>query len=361
MDGRVGRLRAALDEQGLSDTPILAYSAKFASAFYGPFRDAADSAPEFGDRRGYQMDPANADEAVREALLDAAEGADILMVKPALAYLDVIRRVKDATRMPVAAYNVSGEYAMIKSAAAAGLIDERAAVLEALTGIRRAGADIVITYHAKDVATVARARDRSREDGRAQAALAQARRGDTARRRRPRAAEPAARLLPARSATVRAHRRARRRCPRPEVLERTARLVEHRIIREITPIFDTRALGYQSMLVAAKVDAEHPQRAAGFINSHPGVTHNYLRNHDFNLWFTLAVEPDSPLGMQGTLDVIQAAHRRRVDPPAPDPETVQDPHGPRDGRWHGRARQARRGGGADGTRADRRDRARTSS
>ena len=152
MDGRIGALRAALDEQGLSETPLVAHSAKYASAFYGPFREAAESAPATGDRRGYQMDPANALEAVREAELDAAEGADIVMVKPALPYLDVIRRVKDATRLPVAAYNVSGEYAMLKSAAAAGLLDERAAVLEALTGIRRAGADIIITYHAKDVA-----------------------------------------------------------------------------------------------------------------------------------------------------------------------------------------------------------------
>jgi len=152
MDGRVGALRRALDERGLAETPIIAHSAKYASAFYGPFREAADSAPAQGDRRGYQMDPANAEEAVREAQLDAGEGADVLLVKPALPYLDVIRRVKESTRMPVAAYNVSGEYAMIKSASAAGLLDERAAVLEALTGIRRAGADIVITYHAKDVA-----------------------------------------------------------------------------------------------------------------------------------------------------------------------------------------------------------------
>jgi porphobilinogen synthase len=152
MDGRVGVLRAALDEHGLPETPIMAYSAKYASAFYGPFREAAESAPVRGDRRGYQMDPANAREGVREAELDAAEGADVIMVKPALPYLDVIRRVKDATNLPVAAYNVSGEYAMLKAAAAAGLLDERAAVLEALTGIRRAGADIVITYHAKDVA-----------------------------------------------------------------------------------------------------------------------------------------------------------------------------------------------------------------
>jgi porphobilinogen synthase len=152
MDGRIGAVRAALDEEGLSDTPIVAYSAKFASAFYGPFREAVDSTPAFGDRRAYQMDPANSDEAVREALLDVAEGADVVMVKPALPYLDVIRRVKDATQLPVAAYNVSGEYAMIKAASAAGMLDERSAVLEALTSIRRAGADIVITYHAKDAA-----------------------------------------------------------------------------------------------------------------------------------------------------------------------------------------------------------------
>jgi porphobilinogen synthase len=152
MDGRVGAIRAALDEEGFGDTPIMAYSAKFASAFYGPFREAADSTPAFGDRRAYQMDPGNGDEAVREALLDVEEGADMVMVKPALPYLDVVRRVKDATGLPVAAYNVSGEYAMVRSAAEAGRIDERAAVLEALTSIRRAGADVVITYHAKDAA-----------------------------------------------------------------------------------------------------------------------------------------------------------------------------------------------------------------
>jgi porphobilinogen synthase len=152
MDGRVGTIRAALDEDGLSDIPIMAYSAKFASAFYGPFRQAADSTPAFGDRRAYQMNPANGEEAVREALLDVEEGADILLVKPALPYLDVIRRVKDKTSMPLAAYNVSGEYSMLKAAAAAGYLDERTAVLEALTSIRRAGADIVITYHAKEAA-----------------------------------------------------------------------------------------------------------------------------------------------------------------------------------------------------------------
>jgi porphobilinogen synthase len=152
MDGRVGALRSQLDAEGFKDLPIVAYSAKFASAFYGPFREASDSAPAFGDRRSYQMDPANAEEAVREALLDVSEGADVVMVKPALPYLDVVRRVKEATRVPVAAYNVSGEYAMVKAAAAAGYIDERAVVLETLTAIRRAGADIVISYHAKDVA-----------------------------------------------------------------------------------------------------------------------------------------------------------------------------------------------------------------
>ncbi len=152
MDGRVGFLRQALDEDGFTDTPILSYSAKFASAFYGPFREAADSTPAFGDRRSYQMDPANGNEAVRETKLDIDEGADIVMVKPALPYLDLIRRIKQETEMPLAAYNVSGEYAMVKAAAAAGLLDERAAVLEILTSIRRAGADIVITYHAKDAA-----------------------------------------------------------------------------------------------------------------------------------------------------------------------------------------------------------------
>jgi porphobilinogen synthase len=152
MDGRVGAIRGALDDEGFADTPILAYSAKFASAFYGPFRDAAGSAPARGDRRGYQMDPANGREAVREALLDVQEGADMVMVKPALAYGDLIRAVKRATRLPVAAYNVSGEYAMVKAAAAAGYLDERAAVLEILTSLRRAGADTIISYHSKDAA-----------------------------------------------------------------------------------------------------------------------------------------------------------------------------------------------------------------
>jgi porphobilinogen synthase len=152
MDGRIGAIREALDDAGLTETPIMAYSSKFASAFYGPFRAAADSAPAFGDRRSYQMDPANGTEAVRESLLDVEEGADMLMVKPALPYLDIIRRVKDATQLPLVAYNTGGEYSLLKAAAAAGFMDERQSVLEALTGIKRAGADIIITYHAKDAA-----------------------------------------------------------------------------------------------------------------------------------------------------------------------------------------------------------------
>ena len=152
MDGRVGAIRQQLDEEGHASVPIIAYSAKYASAFYGPFRDAADSAPEFGDRRGYQLDPANAAEAVREAKLDLEEGADMLMVKPALPYLDVIRRVKLETEAPLAAYQVSGEYSMIKAAAGNGWLEESHAVLETLTSIRRAGADVVITYYAKQAA-----------------------------------------------------------------------------------------------------------------------------------------------------------------------------------------------------------------
>ncbi len=150
MDGRIGSIRFQLDEEGHSDVPIVAYSAKYSSAFYGPFRDAAESTPEFGDRRGYQMDPANAAEAVREAELDLEEGADMLIVKPAVPYLDVVRRVKDATGAPVCAYHVSGEYSMLKAAAQNGWIDERQAVLETLTSIRRAGADAIITYYAKE-------------------------------------------------------------------------------------------------------------------------------------------------------------------------------------------------------------------
>jgi porphobilinogen synthase len=152
MDGQVAAIREALDEAGHADVGILAYAAKFASAFYGPFRDAAECAPQFGDRTGYQLDPANAEEALREVLADIEEGADMVMVKPALPYLDVIRTVKDATGFPLAAYNVSGEYAMVKAAAERGWIDGRRVALEVLTSIRRAGADLILTYHAKEAA-----------------------------------------------------------------------------------------------------------------------------------------------------------------------------------------------------------------
>ncbi len=152
MDGRVAVIRQALDDNNFSDIPIMSYAAKFASAYYGPFRDAADCAPQSGDRKSYQMDPANEREAAQEILLDVEEGADIIMVKPALAYLDIIRLAREICDLPIAAYNVSGEYSMIKNAAAQGLIDEQRIVLETLTGMKRAGADIILTYHAKDVA-----------------------------------------------------------------------------------------------------------------------------------------------------------------------------------------------------------------
>ena len=151
MDGRVGRIRKALDDQGYPYLPIMAYSAKYASAFYGPFREAAESAPKFGDRSTYQMDPANGDEALREVEQDIIEGADIVMVKPALSYLDIIQRVKSTFNMPVAAYNVSGEFSMVKAAAANGWIDEKRIVREILTSIKRAGADIIITYHTQEI------------------------------------------------------------------------------------------------------------------------------------------------------------------------------------------------------------------
>ncbi|MCY7382267.1 MAG: porphobilinogen synthase [Microcoleus sp. CAN_BIN18] len=152
MDGFVGAVREGLDSAGFEDIPIMSYAAKYASAYYGPFRDAADSAPQFGDRRTYQMDPGNGREALKEIALDIAEGADMLMVKPALAYMDIIWRVKEATNLPVAAYNVSGEYAMVKAAALNGWIDEERVVMETLTGFKRAGTDLILTYHAKDAA-----------------------------------------------------------------------------------------------------------------------------------------------------------------------------------------------------------------
>jgi porphobilinogen synthase len=152
MDGRVWAIRETLDEEGLLDMPIVSYAAKYASAFYGPFRDAANSAPAFGDRKGYQMDPPNVEEALREVELDIEEGADIVMVKPALAYLDVIRRVKDTFGLPTAAYQVSGEYALIKAAAERGWVDEKRIAMESLLGIKRAGADMILTYYGKDLA-----------------------------------------------------------------------------------------------------------------------------------------------------------------------------------------------------------------
>ncbi|HPF50667.1 MAG TPA: porphobilinogen synthase [Draconibacterium sp.] len=151
MDGRVGAIRTALDKNGYHNTPIMAYSAKYASAFYGPFREAAESAPQFGDRKTYQMDPANGDEALREVALDIQEGADIVMVKPALNYMDIIHRVKTTFNMPVACYNVSGEFAMVKAAAAKGWIDEKRIVHELLTGLKRAGSDLIISYHTQDI------------------------------------------------------------------------------------------------------------------------------------------------------------------------------------------------------------------
>jgi porphobilinogen synthase len=152
LDGMVGAIRRGLDDAGFAHLPILSYAAKYASGFYGPFRDAAESPPQFGDRSSYQMDPANGDEALREVALDLAEGADMVMVKPALAYMDIIRRVKEQFGVPVAAYNVSGEFAMVKAAAQKGWIDERRVTLEILTGIKRAGADVILTYHAPEVA-----------------------------------------------------------------------------------------------------------------------------------------------------------------------------------------------------------------
>jgi porphobilinogen synthase len=158
MDGQIAAIRAGLDANGFAQTPIMAYAAKFASAFYGPFREAADSPPQFGDRKSYQMDPANGREALREIALDVAEGADIIMVKPALAYLDIIRQARDQFDLPIAAYNVSGEYAMVKAAGHNGWIDEKLVTLELLTGMKRAGTDMILTYHAKEAAAWLRAR-----------------------------------------------------------------------------------------------------------------------------------------------------------------------------------------------------------
>ena len=347
MDGRVGALRAALDEHGLSETPIIAYSAKFASAFYGPFREAADSAPAAG--RPPRL-PDGSRQRARGRARGAArrgEGADVVMVKPALPYLDVIRRVRERTALPVAAYNVSGEYAMIKAAAAHG--PDRRARRRARGPDRHPPRRRRHRHHLP--------RQGRRHDGSsspAEGALA----ARTARAiPLDETDKQLLNLMQGRFALARAPvRRTSRSSPaltEDEVMQRVQRLLDGRIIREITPIFDTRALGYSSMLVAAKVDAEYPHRAAKFINTHPGVTHNYLRNHDFNLWFTIATEPGSKLGLTGTLDIIEAQDRRPVDPPAADAEAVQDPHGPRDGEGHRRAAGRRRGRRAARARPDR--------
>ena len=300
MDGRVGALRAALDDEGFADTPIIAYSAKFASAFYGPFREAADSAPAFGDRRGYQMDPAN---GRRGGARGAARRRGGRRRRDGQARAALPRRDPPRARTRRAARRGLQRQRRVRHGQGGGR--GRACSTSAppcsrrSPSIRRAGADIVITYHAKDAARWLQASDRrpkvrSRKDGAAVPLTT-----STA------AAQPHAGPLPAR-------RRARTRASpsRPgvtedEVLARVRRLLDDRIIRQVTPIYDTRALGYGSMLVAAKVDPEHPWRAAKIINSHPGVSHNYLRNHEFNMWFTIAVEEDSRSGLQGTLDVLQ--------------------------------------------------------
>jgi hypothetical protein len=296
MDGRVGALRAALDEHGLSETPIIAYSAKFASAFYGPFREAADSAPQSGDRRGYQMDPANAREAVREALLDRRGGRrHASWSSPRCPYLDVIRRVRESTDLPVAAYNVSGRVRDDQGRPPRpGLLDERAAVLEALTGIRR-----------RAPTSSSPTTPRTSPDGfssPAQGALAQGRLAiplDDTDRKLLNLMQGSFDLVPRPFAHVAKLPRSTR--PSDAARPAPARRPHHP--RDHADLRHARAR-LQLDARRAKVDPEYPHRAAKFINTHPGVTHNYLRNHDFNLWFTLATEPDSQLGLEGTLDVM---------------------------------------------------------
>ena len=360
MDGRVGTIRTQLDEEGHSNVPIIAYSAKYASAFYGPFREAAGSTPEFGDRRGYQMDPANADEAVREAQLDLEEGADVVMVKPALPYLDVIRRVKDATGAP--ARRLPRRRRVLDAEGRRGeRLDRRAGRGDGVADLDppgrrrhdhhllRQGRRRLADARARVSATVSRERQVNKPaDGITTAAAT-----PKLRSRKGGAAIPLdetdKRLMNLLQSSFPLH-------PEPfdavaaaaeldpeEVKARTQRLLDERIIREITPIFDTRALGYSSMLVAAKVDSENPHRAAEIINSHPGVSHNYLRTHEFNLWFTIATPPDSELGLEGTLEASAATDRRRVDPPAADADPLQDQHEPGDGGRHRGARRRRRG------------------
>ena len=303
MDGRVCDDPPALDDEGLTDTPIMAYSAKFASAFYGPFREAADSAPAFGDRRGYQMDPANGRRGAARGAARRQEGADILIVKPALPYLDVSAR--DQGRHGAAGRGVQRLRRVFdaEGRGGRGLAGRASAVLEALTSIRRAGrrhdhhlprqgggrVASVDSRHTDGIQDANAGNHgpklRSRKDG---AAIAlddlDKRLLNLMQGQFPIAARPYEHV--AQQAGV----------SEPEVMQRVQRLLDERIIRQVTPIFDTRALGYESMLVAAKVDPDNPWRAANIINAHPGVSHNYLRNHEFNIWFTIATEPDSSSG-----------------------------------------------------------------
>ena len=314
MDGRVGAIRRALDDAGLTEHADHGLRAKFASAFYGPFREAADSAPAFGDRRGYQMDPANGTEALREALLDVEEGADMLMVKPALPYLDIMRADQGRDRAAARRLQRLGR-----------VRDAQGRRRQRLDGRARGGArgadghpprrrrhdHHLPRQGGREVAEVDRAPSeanagnhgpklRSRKDGAAVALddldkrLLNLMQGSF-----PIATRPYQ------------HVADEGRVSEAEVLTRVQRLLDERIIRQVTPIFDTRALGYSSMLVAAKVDPENPWRAANVINAHPGVSHNYLRNHEFNIWFTIATEPDS--------QARPAGHARRARSRAPAP------------------------------------------
>ena len=306
MDGRVGTIRHQLDEEGHPGVPIIAYSAKYASAFYGPFRDAAESTPEFGDRRGYQMDPANAAEAVREAELDLEEGADMLMVKPATPYLDVVRRVKDATGAPLAAYHVSGEYSMLKAAAEQRL-DRRArrrAGDPDLDPPRRRRRDRhLLREGGRGVASVKvpQSKARSRKDG---AAIPL----DETDKRLMNLLQSSFPLDPEPFALVASEAE----LELDDVLARTRRLLDE-------PDHPRDHADLRHPRARLRVDAGRGQgrrratRSAPpqIVNSHPGVSHNYLRTHDFNLWFTIATPPDSELGL--------ARHARGADARRPAP------------------------------------------
>ncbi len=338
MDGRVGAIRAELDAEGFAELPILAYAAKFASAFYGPFREAAGSTPAFGDRRGYQMDPANGREALRETELDIAEGADIVMVKPALAYLDVIAAVRAMTRLPVAAYNVSGEYAMVKAAVAAGRLRRargRARDADRDPPRRRRHHHHLPRGGRRPMARAdltATPKIRSRTDGAAVAL------DDLDRRllNLMQGSFPIARAPTTRSRRAAGCCEAEVAGARPAAARRAHHPPGHADLRHARARLRARCWSPRRSTPST------PGAAARIVNSHPGVSHNYLRNHEFNMWFTIAVERESRLGLDGTLDVLARADRRRVDPPAADAAAVQDPHGPRDGGRHEGARVAGR-------------------